>query len=97
MENNKANTRFNDLIGTIAADIEATYSDIGRLEEIARMYNVDISNLKPMGFHVTGSYGNIHTYLVCKEIDTGTEILKLISSKTEDFWVLFKRIDIKLS
>lgn len=96
MENNEANTRFNDFTGSIAADMEAPYSDIGQLEEIAKMHNVDISNLKPVGFHATGSYGDIQTYLICKDIENGTEILKLISSKTEDFLALFKRIDIKL-
>ena len=97
MEDNIVNTRFNDFTGTIAADIEAIHSNMGRLEEIAKMYNVDLDDLKPVGFHIYGSYGDIDTYLICKEVKTGKEISKLLSLNTENFLTLFKRIDVKLT
>jgi hypothetical protein len=87
----KANTQYNDFIGTSAADI----SDHAYLSNYLEKQGVDIEEYKPIGFSFYTSYNNFFSYsIIC---NWKNEIVSLSFEEEltkDDFFNLFKRFNV---
>ncbi len=95
----KASTKYNDYVGTAAAD----QSDHFFLSDYLQKRGVDIERYEPIGvefFYGEGNY--FHCYFICKDNqrDTPNTAVKIRFESTdtfEEFFSIFKRFNVMVT
>lgn len=87
----KAETQYNDFVGTIAAEFNNDNSFV----EFCRVAGVDLEQYNPIGFRFHDSYGKFDIAVIC--ISKIAEDEKLVEIKLErisieDFFHLFRSL-----
>lgn len=95
----KANTQYNDLRGTSAADI-TDFSDNSIEKYLKNKFrNFDADRYIPVGcrIRISGDLGG-HIEYICKDLNTNTHVILQSNSEEplEEIFSLFKRFDIVL-
>jgi ADP-ribosylglycohydrolase len=97
----KADVPYNDLIGTVAADISDLATHHNELEEIAKNYKIDTSLFEPVALSLYGP-GDFQLTFLCKNKAKSNETepylvkIDILMKKELDLEMLFKNIHIVL-
>lgn len=91
----KATVKYNDYVGSTAADI----SDFITLEKYLEEIDVDIKRYHPIGVNFFTSYGDgCNVSIICEDTTNGNSLveLRLDEMSISDFFSLFKRLEVIL-
>lgn len=97
----KADTQYNDLVGTVAADISDLSTTTNRLEELASFFKINQERFKPVGISMYGTDA-FYVAFICvdkeKSTDEKEHIVKIrVGEDQEDILdFLFKRLHVVL-
>lgn len=97
----EASTSYNDLTGTIAADITDHGHGGYNLDKVLSEYGLDKEKYTAIGLHYYCGFdrdsGNIDLDIILKDLNTADRVVKKrITLKIEEFFSLFKRLDFYL-
>ena len=89
----RAETQYEDFIGTVAADFNAD----GSFVEFCRAVGVDLKRYKPVGFRFHCNYGKFDTAIHCqdlREVKPYLVELKFECEPIEEFFHLFRALQV---
>lgn len=81
----RAETQYEDFIGTVAADFNADDSFV----EFCRAVDIDLNRYKPVGFRFHCSYGKLDTAIHCQDLHEAKPYLVELKFKCEPIEVFF--------
>lgn len=81
----RAETQYEDFIGTVAADFNADDSFV----EFCRAVDIDLNRYKPVGFRFHCSYGKFDTAIHCQDLHEAKPYLVELKFKCEPIEVFF--------